>query len=152
MSNETVTQMCFRALSDPIRRSLLVLLGRNPCTVNELVAQFDVSRPAISRHLRVLSEIRRMPNDKFGPNAFFILDYRYSVVQWYGRVYSLEIDEAEDAIRMKLYFFTDTDPAPYLNAHEDISVLDDLAPEDLTHMPECDIFWRPLVHGYEGTM
>lgn len=44
------------ALGNPVRRDILVALRREPLSVNELAARFPVSRPAISRHLRVLRE------------------------------------------------------------------------------------------------
>jgi len=44
----------FAALADPRRRRILSLLARRPAAVHELSRQFRVSRPAISRHLRVL--------------------------------------------------------------------------------------------------
>ncbi len=45
-----------QALGDPIRRDLLALLADGDRTAGELAAPFAVSRPAISRHLRVLRE------------------------------------------------------------------------------------------------
>ena len=51
-----VTYECFRACSDPIRRRILEILADSPTTVSALVANFEVSRPAISRHLRVLRQ------------------------------------------------------------------------------------------------
>ena len=44
----------FGALADPTRRSLLARLAEGEATVGELARPFDVSRPAISKHLRVL--------------------------------------------------------------------------------------------------
>jgi len=44
----------FSALSDPTRRSILARLARGSATVNELAAPFQISLPAISRHLKVL--------------------------------------------------------------------------------------------------
>src|SRR5215467_15923992 len=44
----------FGALSDPIRRGLIARLARGNATVGELARPFRVSRPAISKHLRVL--------------------------------------------------------------------------------------------------
>lgn len=44
------------ALADPLRREILVLLRARPRNVSELTGHFDVSRPAVSRHLRVLRE------------------------------------------------------------------------------------------------
>jgi DNA-binding transcriptional ArsR family regulator len=45
-----------RALADPTRRRIVELLAAGDHTVTELTAGFDVSRPAVSRHLRVLRE------------------------------------------------------------------------------------------------
>jgi DNA-binding transcriptional ArsR family regulator len=44
----------FGALSDPTRRAILARLSKGEATVKELAAPFDVSLPAISKHLRVL--------------------------------------------------------------------------------------------------
>lgn len=44
----------FGALSDPIRRTMLTRLARGECSVTALGEPFDVSPPAISKHLRVL--------------------------------------------------------------------------------------------------
>lgn len=46
----------FSALADPTRRSILARLATGEATVNELAAPFDISQPAISRHIRVLTE------------------------------------------------------------------------------------------------
>lgn len=42
------------ALADPTRRAILSRLSQGEATVNELAAPFDISLPAISRHLKVL--------------------------------------------------------------------------------------------------
>jgi DNA-binding transcriptional ArsR family regulator len=44
----------FAALSDPKRRAILARLANGEATVTELAAPFDVSLPAISKHLKVL--------------------------------------------------------------------------------------------------
>jgi DNA-binding transcriptional ArsR family regulator len=44
------------AISDPIRRRVLELVRDRELPAGDLAAQFDVSRPAVSRHLRVLRE------------------------------------------------------------------------------------------------
>ena len=48
--------MLFEALSDPTRRSILEILLRGEATAGDLAAAFEVTRPAVSRHLRVLRE------------------------------------------------------------------------------------------------
>jgi DNA-binding transcriptional ArsR family regulator len=44
------------ALSDPTRRRIVELLAEREVSAGELAAQFSTSRPAVSRHLRVLRE------------------------------------------------------------------------------------------------
>lgn len=44
----------FSALADPTRRAILARLAKGEVTVNELAAPFDISLPAVSRHLKVM--------------------------------------------------------------------------------------------------
>jgi len=46
----------FRALSHPIRRGIVERLAAGPATVGDATAGFGVSKPAISKHLKVLEE------------------------------------------------------------------------------------------------
>ncbi|MET9630303.1 metalloregulator ArsR/SmtB family transcription factor [Lentzea sp. NPDC006480] len=46
----------FAALADPTRRAILARLTDGPATVKELSEPFDISGPAISKHLRVLEK------------------------------------------------------------------------------------------------
>ena len=43
------------ALADPTRRAILARLADGAATVNELAEPFDISLPAVSRHLKVLA-------------------------------------------------------------------------------------------------
>lgn len=49
-----MTEDVFLALANPARRRLLELLADGPRTAGDLAAQFDMSRPAVAEHLRVL--------------------------------------------------------------------------------------------------
>ena len=44
----------FAALADPTRRAILARLASGECSVTELAAPFDMTMPAVSKHLRVL--------------------------------------------------------------------------------------------------
>lgn len=46
----------FQAIADPTRRAILELLSGQSRTVNQIAEHFDISRPAISKHLKVLTE------------------------------------------------------------------------------------------------
>jgi DNA-binding transcriptional ArsR family regulator len=56
----------FGALSDPTRRAILVRLAQGEATVGELAGPFDMSLPAISRHLKVLEEADLITNEREG--------------------------------------------------------------------------------------
>ena len=47
-------QAIFRAISDPTRRTILALLRERPLAVGEIAGHFQTSRPAVSKHLRLL--------------------------------------------------------------------------------------------------
>jgi DNA-binding transcriptional ArsR family regulator len=46
----------FQAIADPTRREIIKLIARQPMNLNAIAEHFDVSRPAISNHIRILSE------------------------------------------------------------------------------------------------
>ena len=46
----------FAALADPTRRAILARLCEGDATVNEIAAPFDMSLPAVSKHLKVLEQ------------------------------------------------------------------------------------------------
>ena len=49
-------QPVFRALADPTRREILRMLAAHPQSIGEIASAFDMSRPAIAKHLRILRE------------------------------------------------------------------------------------------------
>ncbi len=46
----------FQAIADPVRRDIIALVSDTPLTVNEVAKKFDISRPAVSKHLKILNE------------------------------------------------------------------------------------------------
>lgn len=46
----------FQAIADPVRRDIIELLAEEAQTVNAVAEKFEVSRPAISKHLKILNE------------------------------------------------------------------------------------------------
>jgi DNA-binding transcriptional ArsR family regulator len=51
-------------LADPTRRAILERLARDAASVGELAAPFDISLPAVSRHLKVLEQARLIRREK----------------------------------------------------------------------------------------
>lgn len=55
MDNDNLS-LIFSALADPTRRGILAMLAAGEKTVTELVGKFELSQPAISKHLKVLEQ------------------------------------------------------------------------------------------------
>jgi DNA-binding transcriptional ArsR family regulator len=53
----------FAALADPTRRAILARLAEGQASVNEIAAPFDMSQPAVSRHLKVLERAGLIERD-----------------------------------------------------------------------------------------
>ena len=56
MANTATLDRAFTACSHPLRRTILERLAQHELTVGEATHDFPISKPAISRHLRVLEE------------------------------------------------------------------------------------------------
>jgi DNA-binding transcriptional ArsR family regulator len=70
----TSSVQALAAIADPTRRELLALLARGEIAAGDLAARFPVSRPAISRHLRVLREAGLVRSRTDGRRRFYALD------------------------------------------------------------------------------
>jgi DNA-binding transcriptional ArsR family regulator len=63
----------YRAIADPTRRAILDRLRAGPAPVNDLAAEFEQTRPAISKHLRVLREARLVAEERVGRQRLYSL-------------------------------------------------------------------------------
>jgi DNA-binding transcriptional ArsR family regulator len=62
------------AIADPVRRDILMMLRAGPRTAGSIAEAFDVSRPAVSRHLRVLRESGLVHDEPRGRQRVYRLD------------------------------------------------------------------------------
>ena len=46
----------FQAIADPTRRAIINMIANQPMNLNTVAEQFDVSRPAISKHIKILTQ------------------------------------------------------------------------------------------------
>ena len=91
----------FQALADPTRRAILARLSLGEVSVNELAEPFDMSLPAISKHLKVLERaglISRGRDAQFRPcrlepDTLRIVD---SWLEDYRRLWNARLDRLED--------------------------------------------------------
>jgi DNA-binding transcriptional ArsR family regulator len=64
----------YRAIADPTRRAILDRLRVGPAPVNALAEDFQQSRPAVSKHLRVLRLARLVTEEKVGRERLYQLN------------------------------------------------------------------------------
>lgn len=64
----------FQAIADPTRRAILVLIAAKAMTPNALAEQFDSTRQAISKHLRILTECELLASETRGREIYYKLD------------------------------------------------------------------------------
>ena len=67
-------QQTLRALSDPVRRSILKLLKSGRLSAGEIVEQFDITGAAISRHLSVLKDADLIRDTREGKYIYYELN------------------------------------------------------------------------------
>ncbi|GGE29097.1 transcriptional regulator [Pullulanibacillus camelliae] len=64
----------FKALSDPTRRKILDLLKEKDLTAGEISEHFNMSKPSISQHLKVLKGAQLVVDEKKGQYVFYSLN------------------------------------------------------------------------------
>jgi DNA-binding transcriptional ArsR family regulator len=63
----------FQALADPTRRAILHLLRRGSLTAGEIAAEFDLTKPTLSHHFRVLQDAGLVRSERRGTSILYTL-------------------------------------------------------------------------------
>ncbi len=74
----------FQAIADPTRREIIRLVAENPLNLNSIAEKFDVSRQAVSLHVKILNECGLISIKKQGRERYCEakLDQLVEVAQW----------------------------------------------------------------------
>jgi DNA-binding transcriptional ArsR family regulator len=96
----------FAALADPTRRAIVARLHEGRATVGELAAPFQISLPAISRHLKVLERARLISRSSDGRQRWCRLDPTglTAAADWlafHERFWSASLDRLEAELRRR---------------------------------------------------
>jgi DNA-binding transcriptional ArsR family regulator len=88
------SDLVFRAIADGTRRGIIAELAERPLPVHDLAARFAVSRPAISKHLRILGEAGLVSASRSGKENVYRLEQAPldEVLHWLGRFWSGRLD------------------------------------------------------------
>ena len=61
----------FQAIADPTRRAIICFIANESMTPNTLAEQFDISRQAVSKHIRVLDECGLLVTRQIGRERYY---------------------------------------------------------------------------------
>jgi len=61
----------FQAIADPVRRDIIGILAHNSLTVTAIAENFEISRPAISKHIKILKECGLIRVNKSGREHYY---------------------------------------------------------------------------------
>lgn len=74
----------FQAVADPTRRAIIVLLSLQALTPNAIAENFKITRQAVSKHLRILTECELVKQQQKGREIYYSLeiDKMKEIDQW----------------------------------------------------------------------
>jgi DNA-binding transcriptional ArsR family regulator len=61
----------FQAIADPTRRTILSLIALNAMTPNAIAEEFEISRQAVSKHIRILNECQLIKKEHLGREIYY---------------------------------------------------------------------------------
>ena len=64
----------FQAIADPTRRAIITLIALQAMTPNALAEHFDMTRQAVSKHIRILTECQLINQEQAGREIYYKLD------------------------------------------------------------------------------
>ncbi|MFZ3130110.1 MAG: autorepressor SdpR family transcription factor [Desulfosporosinus sp.] len=74
----------FKALADPTKRKIILLLKERDMTAGEIAEQFEITKPSISHHLNALKQALLVTDERKGQNIYYSLNTTVcqEVVKW----------------------------------------------------------------------
>ena len=142
----------------PAERDVTIIAEMLPGTYDNREQVYFDGRLGVreeARHERLHFSITRVDLPAFGDYVFFAQGARDNKLDAPHRLrlYSFAPDNDEGAVRMKIYFLEfEEDQEKYINAHDNLDVLRELTPSDVTLLPGCDVFWRREAGQFRGAM
>ena len=96
----------FQAIADPTRREIINMISKKPLNVNAVAENFDVTRTAIYKHLKILTEcglvnIRQQGRERFCEAKLEKLSEVSDWVEQYRKIWTEKLDALEEFISRK---------------------------------------------------
>jgi DNA-binding transcriptional ArsR family regulator len=93
-----MTRDVFRAIADPTRRDIIGLIANQSLNLNAIAGKFDISRPAISKHIKILTQcglitITQQGRDRYCKADFKKLNEVADWVEQYREFWTSKLDD-----------------------------------------------------------
>jgi len=93
----------FQAIADPTRRAILVLIAVQAMTPNALAEHFDITRQAVSKHLRILTECEVIHQQHQGREIYYSLEMgkMKEIDQWleqFRKIWETRFDQLDNLL------------------------------------------------------
>lgn len=140
--------------ADPFARDLLILTDwfEGEFDNEEQLWFHTRSRAGGETPVRIHTAHKRVSLPSFGDHVFYVEEYKDHDPEtvYRQRLVIFSSDTDKDAIRMQQGFFKKPDAVR--GAHEDVSLVAGLTPDDILFIDECDVFLRRVADQFEGGM
>ena len=96
----------FQAIADPTRREIINMISKKPLNVNAVAENFDVTRTAIYKHLKILAQcglvnIRQQGRERFCEARLEKLNEVSDWIEQYRKFWNARLDALEEVISKK---------------------------------------------------
>lgn len=94
----------FQAIADPTRRHIIGLIANQPMNLNAVAEKFDISRPAISKHIKILTEcgliiIRQEGRERYCEARLEKLNEVSAWADQYRKFWNNKLDALDDFLK-----------------------------------------------------
>jgi len=96
----------FQAIADPSRRQILHLLSKDSMTINSLAENFNMSRPAVSKHIKILNEAGFIAIEDIGRERHCVLkqegfDKLQEWINYFDKFWATKLKKLESLLNQR---------------------------------------------------
>lgn len=93
----------FQAIADPTRRAIIILIALQAMTPNAIAENFNTTRQAVSKHLRILTECELVKQEQQGREIYYSLEVKKmkEIDQWlnqFRKMWETRFDQLDNVL------------------------------------------------------
>ena len=93
----------FQAIADPTRRAIIILIASQAMTPNAIAENFNTTRQAVSKHLRILTECELVKQENKGREIYYSLEINKmkEIDKWlnqFRKIWEIQFNQLDDLL------------------------------------------------------